>query len=73
MLEKTQRDRFFDHGYLLVEQILQDDDTQPVVDEYNDCVDRLATALLADGRIDDTCADESFGCARGPNGVQLHG
>ena len=60
MLEKTQRDRFFDHGYLLVEQILQDDDTQPVVDEYNDCVDRLATALLADGRIDDTCADESF-------------
>ena len=60
MLTASQTDQFSRDGYLLIEQVLHDDDTQPVIDEYNDYVDHMARSLVDAGRIDDPCSDEGF-------------
>lgn len=53
-------DRFNHDGYLLIKRVLTDADLQPVIDEYDAVVDRLANDLLAEGRIADPCAGEPF-------------
>ena len=60
MLEPDQVDQFRDNGYLLINDGLSDGDLQPVIDEYDVFVDRLANSLGRKGKVGNLCADEPF-------------
>lgn len=52
MLTKSQRERFDEEGYLLVEDVLDArTDLQPVLDEYAEVLDRIAEDLHGEGII----------------------
>lgn len=60
MLTDAQVAQFQTDGYLLVEDALPLDELTPVIDEYQSHIDRRAHELLAEGRISQLYADESF-------------
>jgi ectoine hydroxylase-related dioxygenase (phytanoyl-CoA dioxygenase family) len=52
MLTKAQLDSFQKNGYLVVERVLDDEDLQPLEQEYARLLDELARDLYARGEID---------------------
>jgi hypothetical protein len=38
-------EQYFEHGYVVVEGALTDDDLQPVIDDYNAIVDEVTRGL----------------------------
>lgn len=52
-LTKYQIAQFNEDGYLLLRQVLADRDLDPIIDEYEDHIDRRARELLAAGKITD--------------------
>lgn len=62
LLTQKQQDRFAVEGYLLVEDLI-DVSTylDPMVEEYGELLDRLASELYAAGKISSTYADLPFG------------
>ena len=60
-LSKSQIDRFNEEGYLVVEEALEDDDLNPVIDEYRTYIDDRARQLYEKGKIGDLYEDEPFG------------
>lgn len=59
-LDDTQKQRFEDFGYLLIEDALGDHDLDPVIEEYQAYIDRRAHELHAAGKISSVFADASF-------------
>lgn len=60
-LSKAQLEQFADEGYLVVENVLDPArDFAPVLDEYSDVLDGIATRLYAEGAITSTYADLPF-------------
>ena len=60
LLTQQQVAQYFDDGFLIVEDLLDETDLRPVVDEFNAMVDEYATRLHDDGKITDTHADKGF-------------
>ena len=61
-LSDDQIEQFKAEGFLVVEDALQDSDLQPVIDDYEALVDRLASRWLEEGRISQLHADKTFEC-----------
>ena len=59
-LSHDQIEQFRSEGYLVVEGALGDDDLQPVIDDYEALIDRLATRWHEEGKVSQLCADEPF-------------
>jgi ectoine hydroxylase-related dioxygenase (phytanoyl-CoA dioxygenase family) len=61
-ITKENLDQFEQEGYFVGEGILDpDEDLQPVVDEYDELLDRLAREWHSDGKLSSTYQDMSFG------------
>ena len=60
-LDRQQIDRYFDDGFLIVENLLSREEVQPVIDDIAAIVDELARRLHAAGRIRDLYLDHGFG------------
>ena len=60
-LDREQVDRYFEDGFLIVENLLSTEDVQPVIDDIAAIVDELARRLHAAGRIRDLYLDHGFG------------
>jgi phytanoyl-CoA hydroxylase len=53
--------QYFDtEGYLILEDLFDDADLQPVIDDISAEIDRLANELVESGDLSDTYADEGF-------------
>src|SRR5450631_483578 len=52
--------QFHEEGYLVVENVLLDDDLQPVIDEINTEIDRRARELVAAGELSRSYEEEGF-------------
>lgn len=59
-LSQQQVDRYFEDGFLIVEDLFDPAELQPVMDEIAGIVDGLAGRLYAAGKIRDTHADKGF-------------
>ena len=59
-LTKEQLEHFKEEGYVVLEAALQDVDFEPVVQDYEDVIDKLANDLHAEDRISQLYADEPF-------------
>jgi ectoine hydroxylase-related dioxygenase (phytanoyl-CoA dioxygenase family) len=59
-LTVAQLDHFNDQGYLLLRQVLEPTDLDPVIDEYTAYIDQRAQELYAAGKIAQRYADASF-------------
>ena len=60
-LSSTQREQFESEGYLVVEDVLDAErELQPVLDEYAGVLDRIASALHAEGALSSTYAELPF-------------
>ena len=59
-LSKTQLDRYFADGFLIVDGLFDPAELQPVMDEIDGIVDDLAERLYAAGRIRDKHADKGL-------------
>ena len=59
-LTKEQLEHFKVEGYVVLEAALQDVDFEPVIQDYEAVIDRLAKDLYAEGRISQLYADEPF-------------
>ncbi|MBI4552584.1 MAG: phytanoyl-CoA dioxygenase family protein [Candidatus Latescibacteria bacterium] len=59
-LSPAQRAEFHREGYLVVEDLLTDEDLQPVIDEINEEVDRRARELVASGDLSRPYEEEGF-------------
>lgn len=59
-LNEKQLDHFDKEGYLVVENLFDDDDLQPVIDDVSAEIDRLANDLVESGELSRTYAEESF-------------
>jgi len=59
-LSGDQIKQFHAEGYLVVEDVLADEDLQPVIDEINGEIDRLARELVAAGELSRTYEEEGF-------------
>ena len=60
MLTKAQIDRFVDQGYLVVPDVLDDADLDPVVAEYEWALNRAAQRLFKRGEISSTFGELPF-------------
>ena len=60
-LNKKQIAQFEQDGFLVVENVLSDTDLQPVIDEYDVHLDRVAQEMFAAGKISSTYPDLPFG------------
>lgn len=60
MLTERQLNSFYKNGYLVVEQVLEDEDLLPLEREYAVLLDQLAFELHRDGEIDSAYADCNF-------------
>ena len=57
----TEQVRVFEEsGYLLVPGVLPDGDTQPVIDELEEFIDRRACELFDEGKLTDRCEGAPF-------------
>ena len=52
--------QFHQEGYVVVRGALEDADLDPIIEEYEDYIDRRARQLKAEGKIDDLCEGEPF-------------
>ena len=52
--------QYFDDGFLIVEDLFQPSELQPVMDEIDGIVDGIATRLHAAGKVSGTHADKDF-------------
>ena len=52
--------RFHEDGYLVVEDVLSPADLQPVIQEISEAIDKEARALMAQGELSRSYADEPF-------------
>ena len=59
-LSREQIDRYFEDGFLVVEDLLSKSDVQAVIDDINAIVDELARRLHAAGRIREPYLDHGF-------------
>lgn len=59
-LTSQQVEQFEKEGYLIAEDLLAEEDLQPVIDELNNWVDHRARTLFAEGKITDLCDSEPF-------------
>ncbi len=59
-LTQEQVNRYFEDGFLLVENVFTDADLQPVVDEFDEMVEEYAQRLYDAGKIANTHADKAF-------------
>ena len=59
-LSEQQVQRYFDDGFLVVEDVLTADDLRPVMDEFEQIVDEWADKLHGAGKIADKCAGEGL-------------
>ena len=60
VLTQQQLNSYHRDGYLVVEQVLDDDDLLPLQCEYTELLDQLATRLHDEGKIDSPFADSDF-------------
>ncbi len=60
-LTSQQTEQFWADGYLVLEDVLEDDDIDPVIEEYSAWIDRRAQDLHAAGKLSRLYADEPFG------------
>ncbi|MCS6858955.1 MAG: phytanoyl-CoA dioxygenase family protein [Abditibacteriales bacterium] len=60
MLTAAQMASFHENGYLVLENVLREDDLQPVVEEYSAVIDERARRLWAEGKVSSLYADEPF-------------
>lgn len=51
---------FLEQGYLVLEDVLQDEDIQPVIEELTSEIDARARRLVQKGELSDTFSDEPF-------------
>ncbi len=59
-LSSEQVERFNTDGYVLIRNALEDSDVDPVIEEYEEFIDRHARQLKAEGKLDDLYEDEPF-------------
>ena len=59
-LTDSQISFFHDNGYLRLENVLDEDDLRPVIDEYSAIIDERARRLHSEGKISSLCANEPF-------------
>ena len=59
-LTEEQQNMFYNDGFLLMRNALQDSDLDPVIEEYEAHIDRRANEFLAEGKIKDLYADAPF-------------
>ena len=59
-LTKEQLEHFKAEGYVVLEAALQDADFEPVIQDYEEVIDRVAKDLYAEGRISQLYAGEPF-------------
>ncbi len=59
-LNDQQLQHFDTEGYLIVEDLFNDDDLQPVIDDVSGEIDRLANELVASGDLSQTYAEKDF-------------
>ena len=59
-LKKEQLEHFKEEGYVVLEAALQDVDFEPVIQDYEGVIDKLAKDLHTEGRISQLYADEPF-------------
>jgi len=59
-LTEEQQNMFHNDGFLLMRNALQDNDVDPVIEEYEAHIDRRANELLAEGKIKDLYVDAPF-------------
>lgn len=59
-LRPDQIARFHEDGYLVVEDVLSPADLQPVIQEVSEAIDREARALMAQGELSRSYADEPY-------------
>lgn len=59
-LNDQQRQFFDDEGYIILENLFDDSDLQPVIDDVSAEIDRLAQALVAAGNLSRDYAEEGF-------------
>ena len=59
-LTKEQLEHFKEEGYVVLEAALQEVDFEPVVQDYEGVIDKLAKDLHAEGRISQLYVDEPF-------------
>lgn len=60
-LTKAQVDQFHEEGYLIVRNLFDAEDLEPVIQEYADLLDRLAEELYESGEISSRYEDLPFG------------
>ena len=59
-ITKEQLEHFKEEGYVVLEAALQDVDFEPVIQDYEAVIDKVAKDLYAEGRISELYADEPF-------------
>ena len=59
-LTESQVSFFHDNGYLLLEDVLDENDLGPVIDEYKGIIEGRAETLHAEGKVTETHAEKSF-------------
>jgi hypothetical protein len=59
-MSAAQVKHFTEEGWVMVPDVYTDADLQPIRDEITDVIDTAARQLLADGKIEQTYADEPF-------------
>lgn len=59
-MEEWQRAFFFEKGYLVLENVLEDEDLQPVIDELSSEIHKRAGQAVEKGELSGTFGDEPF-------------
>jgi len=59
-LTKSQKESFYEDGYLIIEKVLDDDDLQDVIDEINSEIDTRAKKLVDHGDLSQLYENETF-------------
>ena len=59
-LLESQISSFYEDGYLLLEDWLDEGDLRPVIDEYSAIIDERAQRLYQEGKVSSLYADEPF-------------
>ncbi len=59
-LTKSQILSFYENDYLLLEEVLNEDDISPVMEEYSSITDKRAQQLYKEGKLSELFADEPF-------------
>ena len=59
-LTESEVSYFHENGYLLLEDVLDESDLSPVIDEYSDIIDERAERLHEEGKVKSTYSDKPF-------------